>query len=54
MDAVKEILDRNPIDIHPKISLAEKDNFYDYSIDDFIIENVDVIQKLSQKLEIAI
>ena len=54
MDAVKEILDRNPIDTHPKISLAEKDNFYDYSIDDFIIENVDVIQKLSQKLEIAI
>ena len=54
MDSVKELLDRNPIDIHPKISLVEKDNFYDYSIDDFIIENVDGIKKLSQKLEIAI
>ena len=54
MDSVKELLDRNTIDIQPKISLVKKDSFYDYSIDDFIIENVDGIQKLSQKLEIAI
>jgi thymidylate synthase len=54
MDAVKEILDREPLNIQPKISLFKKENFYDYSIDDFIIEGVDGIQRLSQKLEIAV
>ena len=54
MDAVKEILERKVLDLNPKLSLIQKDNFYDYTVDDFHIEGVDGIQKLSQKLEIAI
>jgi thymidylate synthase len=54
MDSVKEILERKPLDINPKISLVQKDNFYDYTVDDFIIEGIEGIQKLSQKLEIAV
>jgi thymidylate synthase len=54
MNSVKEILERKPLDINPKISLIKKNNFYDYVVDDFIIEGIDGIQKLSQKLEIAI
>ena len=54
MDSVKEILERKPLGINPKISLVQKDNFYDYTVDDFIIEGIEGIQKLSQKLEIAV
>ena len=53
-DSVKEILERKPLDINPKILLVQKDNFYDYTVDDFIIEGIEGIQKLSQKLEIAV
>jgi thymidylate synthase len=54
MDAVKEILDRESLNINPSISLKEDKNFYDYTVDDFIISDIDGIEKLSQKLEIAI
>ncbi len=54
MDAVKEILDRDSLNINPIISLKEVKNFYDYTVDDFIISDTDGIEKLSQKLEIAI
>lgn len=54
MDSVKEILDRKPLNINPIISLKEVKNFYDYTVDDFIISDIDGIEKLSQKLEIAI
>lgn len=54
MDAVKEILDRDSLNINPIISLKEVKNFYDYTVDDFIISYTDGIEKLSQKLEIAI
>ena len=53
-DAVKEILDRESLNINPSISLKEDKNFYDYTIDDFIISDIDGIEKLTQKLEIAI
>jgi thymidylate synthase len=54
MDSVKEILDRKPLNINPIISLKEVKNFYDYTVDDFIISDIDGIDKLSQKLEIAV
>jgi len=54
MDAVKEILDRNPLDRIPKIELKLNKGFYDTTVDDFIISGIDGIEKLSQKLEIAI
>jgi thymidylate synthase len=53
-DAVKEILDRESLNINPSISLKEDKNFYDYTVDDFIISDIDGIEKLSQKLEIAV
>ena len=54
MDAVKEIMDRESLNINLIISLKEVKNFYDYTVDDFIISDTDGIEKLSQKLEIAI
>ena len=54
MDAVKEILDREPLNINPRIELTTSKNFYDITVDDFKIYETDGIQKLSQKLEIAI
>jgi len=53
-DAVTEIFDKKPIDINPKLILKENKDFYEYTIDDFIIEGTEDIQKLNSKLEIAI
>lgn len=53
-DAVKEILDRNNLEIQPSIRIKENKSFYEFTIDDFIIENIDGISKLDSKLELAI
>jgi thymidylate synthase len=53
-DAVKELLLRKPLEIYPKLLLKDNKNFYDYTIDDFVIENIDGIMKLNNKLEIAV
>jgi thymidylate synthase len=54
MDSVREILDREPLNINPRIELTTSKNFYDITVDDFKVVGVEGIQKLSQKLEIAI
>lgn len=54
LDAMVEILNRTPLDIQPKLILKENKNFYDYTIDDFIIIDNQGIQKLSTDLEIAV
>jgi thymidylate synthase len=54
MESVKEILDREPLNINPRIELTTSKNFYDITVDDFKVIGVEGIQKLSQKLEIAI
>ncbi len=66
MDAVKEILEREELSItsentrptyieqNPSIELTTNKSFYDITIDDFKVIGVEGIQKLSQKLEIAI
>ena len=54
LDAMEEILNRAPLDIQPKLILKENKNFYDYTIDDFIIIDNQGIQKLSTDLEIAV
>lgn len=54
MDAADEILKRGPMITNPKLLLLENKNFYDYTIEDFKLEGVEGIQKLSSKLEIAI
>lgn len=53
--AVEEILNKEPLNIKPKIELicAPKD-FYDYRWEDFKISGVEGITPLSKKLEIAI
>ena len=66
MDAVKEILDREELSIpsknsqptyireYPSLELTTNSDFYDITIDDFKVKGIEGIQKLSQKLEIAI
>lgn len=54
MDSVREILNREPLNINPRIELTTSKNFYDITVDDFKIIGTEGIQKLSQKLEIAI
>lgn len=54
LDAMEEIMNRTPLDIQPKLILKENKNFYDYTIDDFIIIDNQGIKKLSTDLEIAV
>jgi thymidylate synthase len=54
-DAVTELINRTPFETDlPFIELIENKNFYDYTIDDFKIHNVDKITKINSKLELAI
>lgn len=54
IDAAKEILSREPLDQQPILKINSNKNFYEYTIDDFTIENVKGIKKLDFDLEIAI
>jgi thymidylate synthase len=53
-DASTEILNKEPLDIQPKLILKENKNFYDYTINDFEIVGIDGISKINSKLELAI
>jgi thymidylate synthase len=53
-DSVDELLKREPLEEQPILVLKEMKNFYEYTIDDFEIKNIEGIQKLSKTLEIAI
>jgi thymidylate synthase len=53
-DAVSELLDKKPLDEQPKLILNRNKNFYDYTIDDFVITGVEGITKLNSKLELGI
>jgi thymidylate synthase len=53
-EALNEILDRSGSTNQPYISLKSDKSFYDFTIDDFEIHNIDGIKKLSSKLEIAV
>jgi thymidylate synthase len=53
-ESLNEILDRKGLSNQPYISLKCDKNFYDFTIDDFEIHNIDGINKLSSNLEIAI
>lgn len=54
MDALHELLEREPLKNTPKLILKENKDFYSYTIDDFIIEGVEGISKINSTLEIAI
>ena len=54
-DAVIELINRTPFETElPYIELLENKNFYDYTIDDFKVHNVDKIMKINSQLELAI
>lgn len=54
-DAAIEIINRNPFDgNYPYIELVSNKNFYDYTLDDFKIYNVEGIEKINSELELAI
>ena len=54
-DGVSELLNRAPLESDlPYIELVDNKNFYDYTIDDFNVYNVDKITKLGSELELAI
>ncbi len=54
IDAANEIMQKKSLDIQPYIKLKYDKKFYDFTIDDFEIVNIDGISKLSSDLEIAI
>jgi thymidylate synthase len=54
-DGVTELINRTPLDSDlPYIELTENKNFYDYTINDFKIYNIDKIMKINSQLELAI
>lgn len=54
-DGVEELLDRLPLKSNlPYIELTENKNFYDYTVEDFSIYNMDKITKIKSQLELAI
>jgi len=54
IDALHEILNRESLDINPRIKLNVNKNFYDITIDDFEIYEVANIPKIKSELDLAI
>jgi thymidylate synthase len=54
IEAANEIINKESLEIQPKIILDENKNFYDYTVNDFEIIGIENITKLKSKLEIAI
>jgi len=54
LDAANEILNRNPLSIQPQLILNSTKDFYDFTINDFTIINIDGIEKIKSPLEISI
>lgn len=53
-DAVNELLSKKPLEIQPIIKLKEDKTFFEFTVDDFIIQNTENIEKIKNKLELAI
>ncbi len=53
-DATKELLEKEPLDIQPKLILKNNRNFYDFTINDFEIIGTENITKIKSSLELAI
>lgn len=54
IDAAKEILGKEPLPIQPRLELKSQKNFYDFSIDDFVIKDIKGITKIESTLELGI
>ena len=48
MVAVNELLDKTPLTEQPYIELNSDNSFYDITIDDFTIKNIENIKKISK------
>jgi len=54
-DGATELMNREPLETDlPYFELTENKNFYDYTIDDFKVYNIDKIMKIKSQLELAI
>lgn len=53
LDAVKELLEKKPLNIQPRIEISEN-NFYGFDVSDFIIKDTEGITKILSPLELAI
>jgi thymidylate synthase len=54
IEAASEILEREPLTTQPILSLETKSDFYNIKLEDFIIKNIEGIEKIKSDLEIAI
>lgn len=54
INAANELVSRESLNIQPTISLLGIKNFYEYSINDFQIDGVNLIPKIKSELELAI
>ena len=54
LEAAKEIISKEPIEIQPILDVKSKKFFYEFSVDDFIVKNIKGITKLNSGLELAI
>lgn len=53
-EAVYELIEKDTINIQPSIKLNSYKSFYDFNVDDFIINGTDNITKIKSPIEIAI
>lgn len=54
IDAANELLTKQPLDAQPILLLEKDKNFYDFTIDDFIVKNIEGITKIESRLDLAI
>ena len=54
LDALKELLEKEPLDVQPMLYLKKNHNFWNYSINDFQIIGTENITKIKSPLELAI
>jgi thymidylate synthase len=54
INAAYEILDKVPLNIQPTIELKNNKSFYDFTLNDFIIKNIEGITKIESSLELGI
>lgn len=54
ISAAEEILSKDPLEIQPSLNLETNSDFYNIKLEDFIIKNIEGIEKIKSNLEIAI
>lgn len=54
ISAAEEILSKDPLEVQPSLNLETNSDFYNIKLEDFIINNIEGIEKIKSELEIAI